>query len=235
MEDGIFEGGIEVTEEFDKKAFTEEYKEALTQWKNMKKTGDYPFSEFTDEKFKTLKFFFSNDFLLMVKGPQYLREIKNFHFEGKVDYEYIKVWSERSERIYWFQIYQNLFSDEDYWKNLVDAYKTQYYDSKLPHAILTNLFSSERSGKEYLMNKENKEAYDRLPNNVNIYRGMSVKELNSKKFRLSWTLNKDIAEQFKTRNAVLYNQNTVVHEMQIEKDRILAYLGSEEEEVIILF
>lgn len=59
------------------------------------------------------------------------------------------------------------------------------------------MFSSKRGGKESIMDKDKRRVYDELPDVVMIYRGMSVKEFNSGDFRLSWTLDKNIAEEFK--------------------------------------
>ena len=53
------------------------------------------------------------------------------------------------------------------------------------------------------MDKDKRRVYDELPDVVMIYRGMSVKEFNSGDFRLSWTLDKNIAEEFKKKRTAL--------------------------------
>lgn len=218
-----------------KESVKNEYSKLLKEWKKLKKTTDFPFSQYTDEMFKDIKKSFSNKILLEIKAPQYLREIKEIHLTGKLDYNFINAYSPTSQKIYWFAQFQHLFSDREYWDNLACAYLMQSYDPKLPHEILLLLFSSKRDGKKYLMNEEDWAFFEALPDKIKVYRGMSEKEFKSGKFRFSWTLDKSIAEQFKVRNSQYYGQKTLVHELEIEKSKIIAYMGKTEKEVIIIF
>lgn len=185
--------------------------------------------------FKDIRKCFTNKILLEIKAPQYLREIKEIHLTGKLDYNLINAYSPTSQKIYWFAEFQHLFSGREYWGNLACAYLMQSYDPNLPYEILLLLFSSKRDEKKYLMHEEDWASFESLPDKIKVYRGMSEKEFKSGKFRFSWTLDKSIAEQFMIRNNQYYGQKTLVHELEIEKSKIIAYMGKTEAEVIVLF
>ncbi|MCT4006869.1 hypothetical protein HZQ22_16050 [Elizabethkingia anophelis] len=213
-----------------------EYNNLFPQWEKVKKVEKFPFYKYTDDLFEKIrKILSTSNIFLLGKAFGYLNEVREIHLQGKLDYDYIRIYADDTDKIYWFNEYNNLFTDEEYWQNLIIAYQLQYYDPNLPHGILKSLFSSKRGGKESIMDKDKRRVYDGLPDVVTIYRGMSVKEFNSGDFRLSWTLDKNIAEEFKERSELLYGQKSMVHELKIDKAKILAYLNDEEQEVIVIF
>jgi hypothetical protein len=130
-----------------------------------------------------------------------------------------------------YKIYKYV-DDKTYWMLLGYCYTNSYlaFDEKF---ILKLLFTSKRQHKEYLMNEEERNQYDLLPNEVTIYRGCSVKEIESGDFRLSWTLNKDVAIFFA--NEYRSNKHLIcdVVELVVKKESLLGYFNERQEEEVI--
>jgi hypothetical protein len=76
------------------------------------------------------------------------------------------------------------------------------------------------------MSKENQEAFDSLPDKVEVYRGTTEKYDNG----LSWTLNEDIAEFFATR----FEEYGEVISKVVDKEDIVAYYGDRDEQEVII-
>jgi hypothetical protein len=92
-----------------------------------------------------------------------------------------------------------------YWQMVSDCYTR----SNLAHShmdIILDYLSDKRPDKEYLMDDEEREFFISLPDEVTIYRGCTKKEIESGKFRISWTLDKKVAEFF------AYTYKNSVHE-----------------------
>ena len=89
-----------------------------------------------------------------------------------------------------------------------------------------------------MMNSKELEVIDRLPDEIEIYRGMTVKEFESGDFGISWTLNAERAKFFAYTYQRNYSTNDLpkmVHSMTINKNSIIAYTnGRDEEEIIYL-
>lgn len=86
------------------------------------------------------------------------------------------------------------------------------------------------------MEQEERETLNRLPDNIEIYRAMVVKEDKSKQYGISWTLSKKTAEFFKNeyfRNFATYNQERIIKTITIPKSKVIAYLNGRQEQEII--
>ena len=128
-------------------------------------------------------------------------------------------------------------NDKDYWRTLADAYTGSDNLYALKEEV-KEAFLEDRSNREFLMTKKELKIYNSLPENLTIYRGMTVEELESGDFNISWTLLKERAEFF----AYKYGRNfstegipKVVHQLEVMKVEILAYFhDGNEQEVIYL-
>lgn len=99
------------------------------------------------------------------------------------------------------------------------------YDSAFSTRQLVSMFK--KCKKELIMDKDELEVYNNLPEEVTVYRGVSnVKKQN--KHALSWTLNKEIAEKFSVRFKNDEDENAVF-ERRVPKSKILCYFAYEEE------
>lgn len=124
-----------------------------------------------------------------------------------------------------------------YWQLLADAY-TVSDDLYLHRHKIRRCFSSEHPFREYLMNKRERAFFEKLPDTVIIYRGMTVKEYDSGKHGLSWTLSYKVAKFYRDmyrRNYSTALEPKTIKELCINKSQIVAYFnGRKESEIIYL-
>jgi len=86
-------------------------------------------------------------------------------------------------------------NDKDYRRTLADAYTGSDNLYALKEEV-KEAFLEDRSNREFLMTKKELKIYNSLPENLTIYRGMTVEELESGDLNISWTLLKECAEFF---------------------------------------
>jgi hypothetical protein len=130
-----------------------------------------------------------------------------------------------------FTKYQNTFSDKEYWENLKYVYILQDY-KQIPYELFKSLFDSKRSHKEFLMDSNERLFLENLPEQIKIYRGGAKKEVK-KGYGISWTLNKDIAQQFVNRKKHLVMDEMTILQLEISKSEVVAYFNERNEEEII--
>jgi hypothetical protein len=148
------------------------------------------------------------------------------------NYDSESILANTSEKIGLFIKYQDTFTDEEYWRNLGFNYQLQDY-KKIPYSTYYKLFLCERDKREMLMNAAEFEFYNSLPDKFTIYRGGTKSEAKSKKYGVSWTINKAIAEKFQNVKQSRDGKTMVVHELEINKSEAIAYLNDRKEEEII--
>ena len=138
------------------------------------------------------------------------------------------VWlHERPYRIEAFQEIEHLLSDTAYWKLLADIW-TDTENQWQNYEEWKDLIGAERGSRHYLMNEEEFNLLQSLPDEVTIYRGCQ-KGINEN--GLSWTLDKAKAKMFSTRIAL--EGEPLVLEKKISKSNIIAiFTGRNESEVI---
>jgi hypothetical protein len=95
--------------------------------------------------------------------------------------------------------------------------------------------STKRKDKHCLMTEENIQYLESLPDEIEIHRGMTVRESENKNYGLSWSLNKNIAEFFayKYPDNQFHDEEKTVVSLTIPKKEVIAYIGGRQEEEII--
>lgn len=208
-----------------------------SEWEKIKKEENKPFSEFTDSKIEELEQLLNSDlkeYIILSKSTSIISMLDNEHFKINLTLDDVFLDTYSSDKIMVFIKYQNQLSDNEYWKKLAEIYTQQDYNP-VPYEILFALFNSPRKGKENLMNEEEKNIFNSLPDQIRIYRSMSKNELESGKFRFSWTLDEEVADNFMERSEMLYDDEMIIHSILINKNDALAYLdGRNEKEIIYI-
>jgi hypothetical protein len=134
---------------------------------------------------------------------------------------------ERPYRVSVFKDIKHELTDENYWK-LLSSIWTDTENSYQDLGTWKNLFKSKRGQRHNLMTEDELNTMESLDDTVTIFRGC-VKNLNED--GLSWTLNKERAEWFANR----FDQEGIVIEKAIGKEKIVAYFsGRGEEEIIVI-
>ena len=128
-------------------------------------------------------------------------------------------------------------TDKEFWEKLGEIYIQSSNNYHYRDEII-KLFKSPKKDKEYLMSKIDRITLEKLPNKIKIYRGMSKEEDLSGSYGISWTLKYEVAEMFAT--TYLHNYDTkelkhIVKELTVNKNQIVAYFSSRQEEEIIYF
>lgn len=98
-----------------------------------------------------------------------------------------------------------------------------------------SLFRSKRKFRQYLMSSAGQSSLNKLPEEITIFRGMTVDEFKSGDFGISWSLKKEVAEFFAKyfRNChVTYYPKTIC-ELKIKKSDVIAFFNGRNEEEII--
>ena len=137
------------------------------------------------------------------------------------------------ERLDLFDYCNTMFTDIEYWRNLSDIYIQHNPKMRFLDKRFNKFLQSDRKERSSLMNDHELKIFNSLPEVITIYRGMSEKESRSKKYRLSWTLDKSIAEKFVRIIQDAHKFPCTVVCLRVPKSKIIAYLaGSNESEVI---
>lgn len=157
---------------------------------------------------------------------EYLSKVK------KIGYEIELMTNPVSDFIKIFKKHESTFDDKKYWKELANVYILQNY-KKIPYSTFYKLFSAKRKYRDVLMTEEEKKILTALPDYITIYRGGSVDEEVSKKYGISWTLNRKIAKNFQKVKAIRDKKVMKVFAMKIHKSQVIAYFNQREEDEII--
>lgn len=139
------------------------------------------------------------------------------------------------DRFQTFLKIKDQLNDKDYWRTLADAYTGSDNLYHLKEEV-KDVFLEDRSHREFLMTKKELKIYNSLPENLTIYRGMTVEEHESGNFNVSWTLLKERAEFFAFkygRNFSTEGKPKVVHQLEVLKVEILAYFHERNEQEVI--
>src|SRR5690625_112443 len=164
------------------------------------------------------------------------REIKNLALQ-KDDIFSILMWADSFSRMQAFLLFKDQIEDTAlYWKALREAYQNSDNLYHLKYEV-SECFLSNKPHKDQLMNEEELALLSSLPDQLKIYRGMTVSEADSKEYGISWTLDKKVAEFFAFtygRNLETNDQDKTVVSLDIHKDQIQAiFNGRNEKEIII--
>lgn len=133
-------------------------------------------------------------------------------------------------RLFFIKLVQPYLSIEDFTILLKWAFIESEQPNMDPNVSTTELKNYfKKCNKDALMEEDELEVYNSLPNVVTVYRG--VTSYNNKKIKvLSWTIDPEVAKWFATR----YEQNGQVYTATISKKHILAYFGGRNEAEVIV-
>jgi hypothetical protein len=122
-------------------------------------------------------------------------------------------------------------SNEDYWE-LVGSVWVDSENIYQNEDEWEFLLSSERPGREHMMDEEERAAFAALPDTLTVYRGCH-RELNED--GLSWTLDRDRAAWFAKRFASVTGSDPIVHVGEVSKSQVVAhFLGRNEAEIVLI-
>jgi hypothetical protein len=96
-------------------------------------------------------------------------------------------------------------------------------------------FTKNTPENEFLFSEEERKFVNSLPQQISIFRGMTLEEYESGNFGISWTLDETIAKYFLTtfrRNYDTANSEKMVHSLAIDKNQIVAYFNDRKEKEI---
>ncbi len=130
----------------------------------------------------------------------------------------------------WFKYCKDYMSDKDYAEFLKDSWTTQENPNQDVNVSTTEAIAYFYvANKKYLMDEDEQEYYNNLPNTITVYRGVSP---NRERYGLSWTDNKDKAIWFKERFE--RTEKGYLLKATIPKKYALAYLNCRDEQEIVV-
>jgi hypothetical protein len=210
------------------------------KWLNIK--DGFKHAKQIESKFKSLKNLLKHATLVTdnklivywVKANDEYKILEAYLKRSELSYDDLLLSAPTSDKIKLFIENADTFSDEEYWRELASAYVLQNY-KKIPYKTYYKIFTSERAFREKLMSEEEIQFLAQLPETLTIYRGGSLAEHKSKKYGISWSLDKKIAEQFADVKRIRDKKEMMVIEKQINKADVIAYFkGRQEEEIIYI-
>jgi hypothetical protein len=160
------------------------------------------------------------------------KALESFFRKRNVPYRDQIIQSSSTDRMKKFIEFEEHFNcDKDYWETLAHTYVVSDNNYSCASDI-KRLFSSSRVNRESLMDKKEIDIFRNLPDTITIYRGMSIAELDSNNFGISWTLKREVAEKFAY--GFFHNYDTVhlphtVMERTIPKKDAVSYFLREHE------
>ena len=131
--------------------------------------------------------------------------------------------------LYWFHLIHKYLGEKDY----AEMLKHVWVESENPNMdvnvpVMESLGFFEEADLRYLMDKEEKAIYDKIPNEVTLYRGVS-KGRNS--YGLSYTLDKEKAKWFMNR---FYKNEGHLITLNVKKEDCICYLNVRDEKEVVL-
>ena len=206
------------------------------KWDTIRNDGSIKFPEYTEWEFEKLEFQLNRKGIIdnrsLLHIPSKLKILQEIHLNGKLNFDNILVYCDNEDKLKVFGLIARYLGNMDYWELLRDAY-THHDRSKIPIETLYQFFCSKRPMSKTLMTTEENKVYTNLPNTIKVYRAMSREEYNSKNYRLSWSLNKDVAQKFKAINSRTYQTEIIICKKKIHKVDTIAYFNGRNEEEII--
>lgn len=146
--------------------------------------------------------------------------------EAEGDLSSILVLYERPYRLDALFKYASKMSDSEYWRALgwIWTDTENFYENSKDWA---KAVTADRPGREFMMDEDDRELYNSLPDAITIYRGQT----KDHPVGMSWTTKKEIAVWFARR---FYNKNGVVITAKVrKKDVIACFAGRKESEVVV--
>lgn len=135
---------------------------------------------------------------------------------------------ERAWRIEAFRTIQRQLTDAEYWQLLGEIWvdSENIFDNL---ALWKKLWRSQRQSSLLVMDKDDDEEYQALPDEMIVFRGCKPHNVKS----LSWTLSAAVATKFAKRFVTTGDQSVLVSGTCLKRD-VLAYFGCRQEQEIVI-
>ena len=158
---------------------------------------------------------------------------------NKVEQILFGIDANHSNRLELFFKKQAELTDKEFWYAFSMAYQCTDDLYRFKDLIkLTLIKNIERPHRDYMMTGYERKYFNKLPNEIRLYRGMTANELKSNEFGMSWTLSKKVAYFFAhtyERNLSTNNMQKIVYDKVFNKKNALCYLSSRKEKEILIF
>lgn len=136
-----------------------------------------------------------------------------------------------SYKLTFFKFVNKFLAEKDFAKLLIACWTETEFPSNDINVSLTEIVKWFSKAKhQYLMDTEEKEVFNNLPDEVEIYRGISDEKY---KEGISWTLSYDKAKWFAERFAQ-EDVSPIIYMTRISKEDILSYINRRDEQEIIV-
>ena len=173
----------------------------------------------------------SNNSLIDLRNPEHAKQYRMWIEEVVKNSSPSRILYrvEKAYRMTWFRLVSPYLSDADYGTLLKDSWITEEdpnQDKNVSQKMAINLFKAAK--KEFLMDEEERAVYENLPDEITLYRGVSV---GRSRMGLSWTNNPDVAVWYKKRFEE-EGKNGIVLKATIEKKNVLAYFEQDNEIIV---
>lgn len=152
-------------------------------------------------------------------------------YREKKDWDSFLFLYERPYRVHMLNAEKNNFTDKEYWELLRSVYTDAEQFDEDNRELWNELLTSNRPQRCDFMTEEDKEFFDRLPEDLTVYRGWQDEDCE---LGFSWSLSKEVATWFATRFS---RDEPIVTSMMIKKsspDVVGYYSGRNEYEVVII-
>jgi hypothetical protein len=146
------------------------------------------------------------------------------------DWDAVLFLHERPFRLEAFIEYGTSFSGEQYWKSFGDLW-TDVENIHPNQRTFLRILKSNKSGREFLMNEDERKALAELPEVLTIYRGYGGKTGHK---GLSWTLDRKKAEWFARRWVMFGKSVPYVATAAVHKPNVFAHFTRREESEIVV-
>ena len=136
--------------------------------------------------------------------------------------------TERPYRFQTFMEHMGLMTNAEYWENLGWLWTDSENLWQVGKRELRGLLNSERSGRELMMDPEEREALAALPETFPVYRGHGPKN----KWGFSWTLDLAKAAWFANRFTRKGERQLVTEGACLKANAVALFLGRNEKEIV---
>jgi hypothetical protein len=231
---------IKYTDLIYKVGFDKAFADLKIEWSTKKKDEPSDLDYIIDDWIKDL-----NGFMKMIKGKNEMKQsvgqikfnslyvkIKVVALDHDLTFEGILVYDEDPMKR--LLTHTHNLSDCEFWKYIGTFYMISSGTIDVLQ-LLKLIFSSKRKNKDCLMTLEEKQHLDSLPDEIEIHRGMSIKESKNRNYGMSWSLSKKVAEFFAYEyyQTITSGKPMTVMTIKIPKNEAIAYLNRRDEEEIL--
>jgi len=136
-----------------------------------------------------------------------------------------------TNRIETFLDIADKLKNENYWYGLGQAIDDCEILHFCKNQVKKALQDKTHQGREHMMSEEERAKFAQLPDEITIYRGMTMDEYNSGDFGVAWSLDKKQAEFFAYeffRYFSIAGIEKTVHQMTVKKADVIAYFERED-------